>query len=223
METLIAWMVAIMMAAAPHYTSYVPEAVETPAEMKERYEDIAKDIVNVVYDPEETPLYNGARGRARSASTVLAIAYFESSFRKAVDKNLGKEGRGDHGRSWCLMQLNIGEGKTADGWSGPELIEDRTKCIRSAYRYIKMSFGACRGLPIEDRLSAYASGRCMTPSIASRRRLNVSSMWFYKAPSVNDDIVISELFPSHQDEEQVFSLETYPPSTTSQPLLLTIF
>ena len=35
METLIAWMVAIMLAAAPHYTSYVPEAVETPAEMQE--------------------------------------------------------------------------------------------------------------------------------------------------------------------------------------------
>ena len=203
METLIAWMVAVMLAAAPHYTSHTPEAVETPAEMQERYTEIARDIATVVYDPEETPLFQGARGRERSAATVLSIAFFESSFRKAVDKNIGKEARGDHGRSWCLMQLNIGNGKTVDGWTGPELIEDRTKCIRSAYRYIKMSFGSCRGMPFEDRLSAYASGKCFTPSTVSRRRLSVGSMWFSKSPSVNDEIVISELYPQQETEKQV--------------------
>lgn len=194
METLITWMVAIMLTIAPHHPSFIPGAEETEEEMKVRYKSIAEDIVEVTYDQYEVPIYSGPKGRLQSTTTVLAIAFFESGFRKHVDYNLGKYGRGDKGNSWCIMQLNIGKGKTVDGWTGEEIIADRTKCIRSAYQYIKKSFGACRSLPQIDGLSAYASGKCYSPSTPSRRRLNLAANLFQKAPDINDDKIIRKLY-----------------------------
>jgi hypothetical protein len=244
-ETFITWIVALMVGAAPHYTSFTPEAVESPAEMHARYESIARDVVAVTYDPNEKPLFSGPRGRQRSALTVLSIAFYESSFRKTVDHNLGPNARGDNGNSWCLMQLNVGKGKTiawnhiknrparraceaqekpyatpcdpaeeiTAGWTGEELVKDRQKCIRAAYRYIKMSFGACNHLSGNDRLSAYATGKCQANSDASKRRLGLGTNWYRKSPKIFDTDVIKELFPHKHGEVIIGPIaEDSPPS-----------
>ena len=192
-QELIAWMVTLMISIAPPYTSDLKAAVETREEMIDRYESIATDIVSVVYDDNEKPLIGGTRGREASSMEVLSIAFFESRFRKTVDKNLGKYGRGDNGNSWCLMQLNIGKGKTKEGWTGEELISDRKKCLTSGYHYMKMSFGACWNLPIKDRLSAYATGHCVKDNNESMHRVNMGLRWFAKAPKLKDEDILAEL------------------------------
>ena len=114
METLITWIMGFMIAAAPPgRKTYVPEAEETREEALERYHDIAQDIAVVLYGPErEKSLCGGRYAQARTVSVVLSLMLHESGFRKDVDYGLGKLARGDQGRSWCLMQLNVGTGKT---------------------------------------------------------------------------------------------------------------
>jgi hypothetical protein len=143
---IIHWLVAAMFAWTP--------AREVD---RARYTEIASDLATVVYDPEEAPLFPGADGRARTALLLASIAAHESTFR--VDVENGKA-RGDGGSSWCFMQLNIGSGKTPEGWSGPDLTADRKTCFRAGLHVARESFRMCKGFPTNERLSAYASGQC---------------------------------------------------------------
>jgi hypothetical protein len=63
-----------------------------------------------------------------------------------------------------MMQIRLGRGETtAEGWTWQELVADREKCFRAGLRIARRSFSACRSLPIEHRLSAYATGSCSFP------------------------------------------------------------
>jgi hypothetical protein len=106
---------------------------------------------------------------------MLSVASYESSYRKTVDDG---RGRGDHGRSYCLMQIRVGNGTTPEGWSGAELVEDRQRCFRSALHFLRGSFGICHRLPIDDRLSAYATGHCMENAPISRSRVGRARTWW---------------------------------------------
>ncbi len=200
MEPVIAWILAFMTAVAPPgRKTFYTEAQETQAEAQARYDDIAKDIVDVVYDPQTKVLFGGANGRSRTVSIILSIMLHESGFMKNVDYGVGKYARGDQGRSWCLMQLNIGEGRTLrwnikedrpprwgdnpsdilDGYTGPELVADRQLCIREGLKVLRVSFSSCRGsLPLNQRLRVYASGNCDGGSEGSAARMNTAIRWF---------------------------------------------
>jgi hypothetical protein len=80
--------------------------METFEDGRARYELIANSVLATV--AREKPVFSGKRGRIRTAALLLSISMFESSYRKDVDMNLGKQGRGDNGRSWCLMQVQLG-------------------------------------------------------------------------------------------------------------------
>ena len=113
MNAVIAWIMAFIVAVAPPGRMlYFPDAQETKEEATVRYNEIAQDVVEVVYDPNTKPLFRGSTGRARTVSVILSIMLHESGFRRDVDLNLGKYARGDKGNSWCLMQLNVGTGRT---------------------------------------------------------------------------------------------------------------
>jgi hypothetical protein len=58
------------------------------------------------------------------------------------------------------MQLNIGAGKTPEGWTGADLTADRKTCFRAGLHVARESFRMCKGFPTNERLSAYASGQC---------------------------------------------------------------
>lgn len=148
-------------------------ARETAIETLERFESIANDVTNVVMDPNEPSVFTGDDARMKTGALILGIAFHESGFRKSVD--FGTE-RGDNGRSWCMMQINIGKRlvtnpndapnkwensylPTAEGWMGRDLVEDREKCFRAALHIIKNTWG-CGSL--YDHLSVYASGSCYT-------------------------------------------------------------
>src|SRR5262249_12252982 len=136
--TLSAYIVTAMVAWMPlksHYREAEPEA-------RSRYEAIAHDIAKVALDDNEVPLFAGEDGRTQTALLLASIASFESQFRADVD--LGKA-RGDNGVSWCVMQVQV-HGKTAEGWTGQDLIEDRTKCIKTGLHLIQYSFNWCKSM-----------------------------------------------------------------------------
>lgn len=87
------------------------------------------------------------------AAWMTAIAFRESAFRSGAV--------GDRSTSFCWGQINLPGGKlTAEGWSGWELTQDPKRCATVVLRLLRGSLGACRHLPIEERLAAYAGGSC---------------------------------------------------------------
>jgi hypothetical protein len=159
--------------------AWVPVHAHLPLESSERvlarYESIARDVALVALDENEAPLLEGEDGRTQTALLMLAVASYESSFSKRVDDG---SRRGDHGLSFCLMQIRVGTGTTREGWNGWQLIEDRKRCFRAALHILRASFSACRMLPIDDRLSAYASGHCFPYAEISRSRLGRARAWW---------------------------------------------
>lgn len=173
------WIVAfISKVSFPGRKTYFTHAQETREEALVRYGEIANDLLAAVYDPDVKPLFSGPLGRARTISLMLGVMFWETGFRRDVDFGLGKHARGDNGRSWCLMQINIGSGKTASGFTGEDLVKNRRACFQEGLRVIRGSFSACRRLPLEHRLSAYASGSCDKGRDKSRQRVHTGMQWF---------------------------------------------
>lgn len=65
------------------------------------------------------------------------------------------------GRYVAAFQVHLPGGrKTAEGWTGPELLESPSRCLEAALRILRLSLRRCAHLPAEERLSFYARGRC---------------------------------------------------------------
>lgn len=202
MNTLIAWMVATMMTLAPPDKPTFKAAEETKEEREKRYEQIAKDIISVVNDQKETPLFKDQFSVRDSALVIMAIMSYESDFRKDVDYGVGASARGDNGRSWCLMQVNLGNSRTKEGWYGKELVADRLKCIRAGYHLVQRSFFEClKGTEI-DRLAMYTSGKCSTGINASHKRMKLFQKMRDKAPKVDNAALRSTSAPAKVDPKQ---------------------
>jgi hypothetical protein len=172
MESFVSYLVAAMLAWVPLH-AHAP--IETRDDAMARYESIARDVASVALDDAEDPLFGGSDGRTQTAVLMLAVASFESGYRKVVDEGIR---RGDHGRSYCLMQIRVGSGATREGWSGTQLVEDRKLCFRAALHILRASFSVCRKLPVDDRLSAYATGRCIADAEISRSRVGRARAWW---------------------------------------------
>ncbi len=172
MDSLVTYLVSAMMA-------WVPLRAQAPFESLEdaqaRYESIARDVASVAFDENETPIFDGLDGRSRTALLMLSIASFESSYKKTVDDGIG---RGDHGQSVCLMQVHLWKPATREGWNARQLIEDRTRCFRSALHILHASFTMCQRLPVADRVSAYATGHCLPSAWISRSRVGRARSWW---------------------------------------------
>lgn len=214
LAALHAWILGFMIAvAAPGRTTYYTEAQESQAEAMARYDSIAQDLVDVVYDPATTPLFKGPDGRSRTVTILLSLALYESGFMKNVDQGVGKFARGDHGNSWCLLQLNVGSGRTirwnakfdravkytddpadiVEGFTGPEMVQDRKKCFIAGLRNLRSSFNSCRGLPFDQSLRAYGSGSCEKGGKASAVRMHTAMKFWDQSKAArtwsDDDIV----------------------------------
>ncbi len=215
--SLESWVTARMSVWSPPGRTTYKEAVETEDEGKARYAEIARDAIHVVYDPSEPPVFPGEYGRAKTLATLLAVALAESGFRKDVDLGIGSYAKGDGGRSWCLMQIQLGkavDGKTpmnialkgdgieyvhdkSRGWGGEDLVADRRACLRTGLHVIRVSFNSCSGLPFDERLSTYTSGNCTDGRAASRTRMAKATGWLAEsAPPMKDADVLSQMFPA---------------------------
>lgn len=217
LEIVIAWIVGLLVAVSPiGRAQYYPDAKENTEATTARYTSITNDLIDVVYDPAEKPLFTGPKGRAQTVMVLLAIASFESGgFRKDVDLGLGKYAKGDGGRSWCLEQVQLSQagpnGKTArrilvhpngtfsfttdpnQGWGGEDLVKDRKKCFRAGLAVARASFGACGNIETKDKLKAYAAGNCSDDGVAaSRSRMGLAMRWMTsKMPTFTDSEVLA--------------------------------
>lgn len=219
MEPIIAWVLSFIVAVAPPDRRHFAEGDrETKEEALARYESIARDLVDVVYSPETKPLFAGPDGRAKTAALVLSMMRFESDFRRDVDFGIAA-GRGDHGRSFCLMQIQTGSGRTWPwnkvkqrfaldkdppseveiGWTGEELLQDRKKCLTAGLRIAKMSFNACGSLPESERLRVYASGSCGRGVKESANRFALAKRWYKDHPVPMQDASALSLIPLDAD------------------------
>lgn len=99
----------------------------------------------------EAPLFKGDDERRKTSALLVAMAFRESSLRADAvgDMVAGKP------TSFCAFQLHLPFGaKSAEGWTGADLVEDPAKCITVAMRMVRDSMRACPAHP----LAVYASG-----------------------------------------------------------------
>lgn len=153
------------MALAWSLTAKIPGS-PTAAEIGPMPSDIAKAIAEASL---EKPLFSGVSSdpdsAARmSAATMTGISRYESGNRQVPGDCKGLEpGDPDCGndaklrargkdpaqhppQSFCFMQVHLPDGKkTAEGWTGAELMADPLKCARAAREIIRKSMLASPG------------------------------------------------------------------------------
>lgn len=165
MNTLEAWILSVLLHIAPSDATRLKS--ETAEELEARYRRVAVDMATVVKDSK--PLFSNDDNRTATASMLLSIAQFESGgFAKRVDEG---SKLGDHGKSFCLMQINTGPfpiawgPDTIRGWTGPDLINDRQKCFKAGLEALRISMGHCgkkdKGQAPSSRLNLYVKGNGM--------------------------------------------------------------
>lgn len=186
------WIHTQIVRMAPPGRTYYLSAKETEEQALERYGSITSDLIRVVYDPNEKPLFSGPRGRAKTAALLLSIANSESGgFRRDVDYGIGENASGDSGESHCLMQVRLSkvlpeEGNsrrkivldtpfysfsTTEGFGASDLVQNRQACFRSALHIIRHSLHSCSRRPLDERLGIYTSGHCDKGIRASKIRM----------------------------------------------------
>ena len=219
-ESVVGWCTAQMASWSPPGLSQYPGAKETKDDGTLRYAEIARDAFSVAYDPSEPPVFAGPDGRARTLALMLSIADSESGFRKDVDLGVGPASRGDGGRSWCLMQVQLSaedqsthrtvrrivmdgdawkyanDGKT--GWGGEDLVSDRKKCFRAGLHMIRVSMRACSYLPVRERLAVYTGGSCAYEAArkSSSSRIGKAMSWLFRKPAPMADVDVLSAQPS---------------------------
>ena len=170
MNSLIAALTALIIAFAP-YGPRRSRDFATP-ELYDAYTtSIAADIAAVIVA--NPPVFG--LSRTQSAALLTAIAYHESGFLPSVDAGHRK---GDNGRSYCLLQLNVDTSGHVqlDGYrdlTGPDLIADRRKCLTVGYELIRRSVASCAtaGFKGADLLSQYGTGTgCQSDIPAAQRQ-----------------------------------------------------
>lgn len=111
------------------------------------------------------------------AYMLIVVANGESGFRRDVHLGLGHMSRGDcvvknnkrFCQSACLTQINIGNGKTPEGWSASDLVgtdqKSTSRCFATSAKYLAKSRGWCTGpyMPVykdwaKATFAAYGSG-----------------------------------------------------------------
>ena len=153
---LAPWIVGWMLVLVPPSLHAV--AGESEVEAIVRYHEIAGAMAEAV------DLEVDGASRVRWAALVVAVAYYESTFRRAVDVG---EVRGDGGRAWCLMQV----WRAPQGWPGPDLVRDRVRCFRAGIAMLRRSMRWCYRSPAAEQLAGYTAGRCDRGLRRSRLRM----------------------------------------------------
>jgi hypothetical protein len=204
------WILAMMTGAAPpdNYAKMVqmPGWEETVDQRKARYEEIATAIAEVAFDPNEKPLWTGVEGRSKTAALLVSVAYHESEFAKDVDVGPcyrvgNRSQRCDGGRAACMLQINVGERKTAEGWTKAELFADRKKCFRAGLSIMRGSFASCASLGQAFLLNSYASGTCARGHERSQPRMDFQTVLLGKHKRAWKDDA-TQLLPAKKDDKK---------------------
>lgn len=218
---------------------------ETVEETTARYEEITEDLIEVVFDEENEPLFEGPDGRSHTAAVMLAIMFHESKFYRHIDEG-EDHGRGDGGKSWCMMQIMAGhhpsrtgrwnvvhdrppywgdpEEEIQSGYTGRELVANRKLCFQEGLRIARWSFSRCGKRDLSEKLRVYASGKCSKGGEASRARMyTAESFWrrSRKQRTWTDAEIILELERKKEAQalrEALETLQHYPALNLYDPL-----
>jgi hypothetical protein len=185
-DPIAAWALAALIARAPPDRLATAQAAfgagETAEERADRYRSYAEDLAAAVRAG--APLFKGSRARALTAGVLLGVAFHETGLARDADvgpcrSDGAHRGRCDGGRAACSLQVLVGAGVTAEGWSREDLFADRRKCFASALAVIRRSWRACASSPPALRFAAWNAGSCDHP-IGRRRSAQISSSvrWF---------------------------------------------
>lgn len=113
------------------------------------------------------PLFTGADGDRQTAALVASLAWFEGGNNPSAigDCKIPDPHPGWHPctaaripQSFCALQVYLpGGAKTAEGWTGADLLADPVKCVRAGLRIVKASIVGDRSGTCP--LCLYARGR----------------------------------------------------------------
>lgn len=187
METLATWILGVLLTIAP--PEKVHQKNESVEDVRARYELTAKAMSSVIDD--RGPLFKGKDGAYKTAALFVAVTKFESEL--ARDVAIG-ERRGDHGKSWCYMQINV-DGKTniwgddvMKTWTGKDLAQDWTKCFTVGHEVLRYSLKTCAHLKAGDILSGYTAGVCTENEKKAQHRWNYAQ-WILRAFPVPAEVL----------------------------------
>ena len=191
---LVVWLTVAMLAWCPPERGH-----EGPETM--RYAQIAWAALDVAFDPAEKPLFEGPHGRSKTALQILAIAGFESNYRRDVQVGVKRGKAGDS----CLMQIIIVKARrmvltplmykwvaantTEEGaLSADDLVgEDPHTCLRVGLHLVRESFTICHDL------SMYTNGQCNHEIKAKHREMRAHQHYKMHPAPVND----VDVLPAH--------------------------
>lgn len=170
MSALFTWVVAASSLLAP-----LRPATE--------YDALAEAIANRALA--EAPLFKGDDDRHRTSALLVAIAFRESSLRaNAVGDRIGGKPT-----SFCAFQLHLPHGeRTAEGWSGEELLEDPYKCVTAAMHMLRISMRVCPSSPLAWYAAGPAGCESARAQRISRDRLAIAQ-WLIRGVRVPADSV----------------------------------
>lgn len=184
MSILAQWIFSVLTVIAPPEKLAATVQGETVEEMTERYQTTAVKMAETI--TERGPLFKGKDGEYKTAATMIGIMKFESELANAVAT--GKR-RGDHGKSWCYMQIMI-DGKTniwgddeMKTWTGQDLVDDWKKCFSVAHAILQYSLRSCGNYKNGDILSGYTTGRCKEGEKKARHRWNYAQQILRQHPT----------------------------------------
>ena len=193
-----AWLASIVLTLFPAARKF-PNDEMAQQQYIDRVNLIVEDIAKIEYDENHNPWFSGKWARAKEASLVTIIASEESGGFEIAVENGTK--RGDRGASWCFMAINIGKGKTSEGWFGTDLIQDRSKCFSAGINIMQRSMNQCRGYGFLSGLSAYNTGRCIQNESISVSRL--SKVLRFVNKTVPEDVeILEEIAKANQQQGQ---------------------
>ena len=199
---LVVWLTIAMLAWSPPPACSPGGSISICGAETNRYARIAWVALDVAYDPAEKPLFEGPKGRAKTALQLLAIAGFESSYREDVQMGTKRGKAGDA----CLMQIipaSAGIKKKRMQmtplmykWSeprtepGPEDITaealvgpDPHFCFRLGLHIVRESFKIC------GDLSMYTNGKCNKEIKAKHREQRAFQHYrMHPAPVADIDV-----------------------------------
>ena len=163
-DILANWLLEIMIQISPPRVIHTIYREESEEQIKVRYAEIAKSISHAIET--DGALFREDTSGKRTAALILSIMKHESGLLKSVQ--IGKR-RGDGGRSWCLMQVNIGNGPVYFGtpemnkWYGKDLVTDIGKCVKVGLHALRTSVNTCsKNYKGFQTITAYTAGRCLS-------------------------------------------------------------
>jgi hypothetical protein len=84
------------------------------------------------------------------ARYLVVVSFHESGWRRDVHSGIGKFSKGDHGKSWCLGQIMLGESgraKTTRGFQARSIVgvepEPTRRCLQTAADKLALSRAFC--------------------------------------------------------------------------------